>query len=82
MRTTLTLDDDVAASLQKLGRTRKQSFKSLVNDALRRGIGQMDAKPKRLKPFKVRPLSAGQCRLDNLDNIAEVLAYGEGEDFK
>ncbi|MGX6448547.1 ribbon-helix-helix domain-containing protein [Patulibacter sp. S7RM1-6] len=38
MRTTITLDDDVAARLRELQRERGASFKDVVNDALRRGI--------------------------------------------
>ncbi|GMU44067.1 MAG: ribbon-helix-helix protein, CopG family [Xanthomonadales bacterium] len=38
MRTTLTLDDDVVALLDRAGRERGQSFKQLVNDAIRRGL--------------------------------------------
>jgi Arc/MetJ family transcription regulator len=35
MRTTLTIDDDVAAELQRLRRTRDASLRHVVNDALR-----------------------------------------------
>ena len=38
MRTTLTLDDDVAAKLKSLTRKSGASFKDVVNDALRRGL--------------------------------------------
>jgi hypothetical protein len=37
MRTTLTLDDDVAAALERLRRSRRIGLKRLVNEALRRG---------------------------------------------
>jgi Ribbon-helix-helix protein, copG family len=38
MRTTLTLDDDVAAALERLRKSRDASLKDLVNEALRRGL--------------------------------------------
>ena len=38
MRTTLTLDDDVAALLQQAVRQTGRSFKEVVNDALRTGL--------------------------------------------
>ena len=41
MRTTLTLDDDVAAMLERLRKAREQSRKELVNEALRQGLKQM-----------------------------------------
>jgi hypothetical protein len=30
----------------------------------------------------VRPFPSGRCYLDNLDGVAEVLAWGEGDDFR
>jgi ribbon-helix-helix CopG family protein len=41
MRTTLTLDDDVAAILERLRKSRDASLKDLVNEALRRGLKDM-----------------------------------------
>jgi Arc/MetJ family transcription regulator len=38
MRTTLTIDDDVAAAFNRLRRADDKSLKELVNEALRRGI--------------------------------------------
>lgn len=38
MRTTLTIDDDVAALLQQAVRQTGRSFKEVVNDALRAGL--------------------------------------------
>ena len=38
MRTTLTLDDDVAAELQRRARETRRSFKCVVNEALRAGL--------------------------------------------
>ncbi len=40
MRTTITLDEDVAARLRRLTRERGISFKDAVNTALRAGLGQ------------------------------------------
>lgn len=39
MRTTVTLDADVVAALQRAARERGASFKSVLNDAVRRGLG-------------------------------------------
>ena len=52
MRTTLTLDDDVAAALERVRRDRDASLKDVVNDALRRGLNDMTARPKRREPFR------------------------------
>ena len=40
MRTTVTLDPDVAAKLQALARERGISFKQALNTTLRRGLGE------------------------------------------
>ena len=82
MRTTLTLDDDVAAELEQLRRASDQPFKQVVNDALRQGLRQMAAAPKgRRKPYRTRGLELGPARIP-LDNVAEALALAEGDDFK
>src|SRR5713101_2905138 len=47
MRTTLTIDNDVAVELERLRRVRDASLKDVVNDALRRGLREMAASPKR-----------------------------------
>ena len=82
MRTTLTIDDDVAAELEQLRRSRDASLKDLVNDALRRGLRDMTSPPKKPKPFRTRSMDLGRCLIGSLDNIAEVLAIAEGEDFR
>ena len=82
MRTTLTIDDDVAAELERLRQARKASLKEIVNEVLRQGLEQMTTPPKKRKPFRTRPMDLGRCLIDNLDNIAEVLAIAEGEDFR
>ena len=43
MRTTLTVDDDLSDKLMQLARETGQSFKSTVNMALRRGLGELAA---------------------------------------
>lgn len=81
MRTTLTLDDDVAAQLEQLRRKEHVKLRDLVNDALRRGLR---TRQQTAPPHKVvtRVFRTGRCLLPNLDDISEVLAYAEGEAFK
>jgi hypothetical protein len=81
MRTTLTLDDDVAAALERLQKKHDTSFKALVNDALRRGLREMN-EPKRQKPYRTRAMNLGPSKVGSLDKISEVLAIIEGEDYK
>ena len=82
MRTTLTLDDDVAALLKRLRRARGGGFKDLVNKALREGLKHMSSPPKKRRPFQTRSADLGRCLVGNVDNVAEVLAVAEGESYK
>lgn len=72
MRTTLTLDDDVAAQLEALRAKQDLSFKEAVNSALRRGLDEL-SRPKARKPFRIKPVDMGECRFANLDNVWDVL---------
>jgi hypothetical protein len=82
MRTTLTLDDDVAADLERLRKVRNVGLKDLVNDALRRGLKDLRSRPPLVEPFRTRSVSLGKIRLTNIDNIGEALAISEAESFK
>ena len=81
LRTTLSLDDDVATQLKRLRRVRNANLKDLVNEALRRGLREMSFPPKRPQPFRTRAFHMGKP-LINLDNVAEALVHVEGEDFR
>jgi Arc/MetJ family transcription regulator len=82
MRTTLTIDDDVAAELERLRRTRDASLKALVNEALRHGLRDMATPPKARKPFRTRSFDGGRLLVASIDNIGELLAEIEGEDSR
>jgi hypothetical protein len=82
MRTTLTIDDDIAVELERLRRTRDASLKDLVNDALRLGLRQMTERPKRKKPFRTRSFDGGRLLVASIDNIGELLAEIEGEWYR
>ncbi|NUM56319.1 MAG: DUF2191 domain-containing protein [Candidatus Hydrogenedentes bacterium] len=80
MRTTLTLDDDVAIELERLRRSRDASLKEVVNEALRMGLRQLSSPPpKNPKGPPTKSVDLGRCRFASLDNIGEVLAIAEGE---
>lgn len=83
MRTTLTLDDDVAVAVRRRAKETGSAFKRVVNEVLRAGlvvIGEREAtEPPRVA---VRTYQLGKPRIESLDNIAEVLAHAEGEDFR
>lgn len=75
MRTTLTLDDDVARLLNKEVRRSQTSFKQAVNHFLR--LGLMASKPRR-KPFVVKPWNLGPPPGLSFDNVEELLEALEG----
>lgn len=82
MRTTITLDDDVAATLERLRRSRDVGFKQIVNEALREGLKQLTARPRRRARYATRVVTLGRSRVGRLDNVAEALAVAEGEPFR
>ena len=82
MRTTLTIDADVAAVLERLRKARDASLKDLINEALRRGLRDMNQRPKGRKPFRTQSVDLGRMKIGSIDNIGEVLAVIEGEAFK
>lgn len=78
MRTTLTIDDDVAFRLKKAqDEDPSKPFKVLVNDVLRRGLQPNGATPKR-KEFKLITYPMGLRKDLNFDNIEELLDEIEG----
>jgi hypothetical protein len=82
MRTTLTIDDDVAVVLARLRKSRDASLKDLINEALRRGLRDMTRRPKARKPFRTRSVNLGPSKIGSLDKISEVLALVDGDDYK
>jgi hypothetical protein len=82
MRTTFTIDDDVAALLGRLRRDRNARLKDLVNEALRRGLAEMSAPAKQREPFRTRSVDLGRPRLADIDKIPEALAIVEGQAFR
>lgn len=73
MRTTVTLDEDVAALLNDEMKRTDRSFKQTLNDALRRGLRTA---AQNRKPFQVRPHSFGVkpgVDLDRLNQLADEL---------
>ena len=81
MRTTLTLDDDVAAKLKAEVRRSGNSFKQVVNDFLRRAITAPPPAPKQ-RPFPILVRDLGLRPGLSLDNIGELLEQIEGPLYK
>jgi plasmid stability protein len=78
MRTTLTLDDDVAAKLKAESRRSGRPFREVVNEILRRGLAGQPA-AKRRPAFKITARDLGDPKPGlSLDNVAELIEQVEG----
>ena len=80
MRTTLTLDDDVADSLREQARLLEKPFKQVVNEALRRGLSPV-AGESPAPSFRIVPIRSGlvpgvdPLRLNQLNDQLEAEAF-------
>ena len=80
MRTTLSLEPDVAARLRRLQDDRRLPLKQLVNDALRHGLEALETPPS--PPHReppTLPVSLGGSLLTEVDDVSGVLALAEGD---
>jgi hypothetical protein len=78
MRTTLTIDEDVAFGLKKVqDEDPQKSFKEIVNEVLRRGLRTKNGSSKK-KEFKLITYPIGLRKDLNFDNIEELLDQIEG----
>jgi hypothetical protein len=82
MRTTLTLEPDVAARLKAAVKSRRRPLKAVVNEALRAGLTALDQRPGARTPFRTTGFDLGPSLVGSLDNIEDVLARVEGERHK
>ena len=80
MRTTLTIDDDIADFLREQSRLREKSFKQVVNETLRQGMSPA-ANEKPRKPFKVKPLPGGYMQGVDPMNPKDFLNQLDDENY-
>ncbi|MDX1492852.1 MAG: hypothetical protein R3253_02170 [Longimicrobiales bacterium] len=79
MRTTLTLDPDVAARLESEMKRSGEGMKAVVNRALRYGLGMSD-KPAEPPPFRVEPHAFGVRPGTDLDRMNQLVDELEAEE--
>ncbi len=77
MRTTLTLDDDIASKLEAEARRSGRSFRTVVNETLRLGLVR-PARQASVAPFNVRAKDLGLRPGLSYDNVQELLDLAEG----
>lgn len=79
VRTTLTLDPDVAERIRREGLSGKRSRKEIINEALRRGL-QIGADLPRIERFEIKTFDSPFCpgvdpgKLNQLADELEVEA--------
>lgn len=81
MRTTLTIDADVAARLESEMKRSGEGMKAVVNRALRLGLG-MSGKPVEPAPFQVVPHAFGFTPGTDLDRLNQLVDELEAEEQK
>ena len=83
MRTTLTLDDDVATKLRALAHRRRVSFKEVVNAVLRRGLVAQESRSRSGHPFQVEAFRSAfrpgvdPLKLNQLSDELEARRFAE-----
>jgi len=80
MRTTVTLEPDVAARLKELAHKRRASFKATLNDVLRKGLAPQHDAP-RPPRFEVEPHSGGFRPGVDPGKLNQLVDQLEAEDF-
>jgi len=83
MRTTLTLDDDLAESLNRKARHSGRSFKEVVNAAIRRGLALGESPAENHgQTFVVHPQACGLMPGIDPLRFNQLLDQLEGEEFQ
>jgi hypothetical protein len=80
VRTTVTLDPDVAARLNRLAHRRQSSFKATLNEVLRRGLAAQE-RAASSAPFVVEPHAGGFRPGIDPGKLNQLIDQLEAEDF-
>lgn len=77
MRTTLTIDDDIAREIERRRRASGRGMKEEVNRILRAGL-LADERPAPRRRSRTRTLDVGPSLVGPLDDVSEVLDRLDG----
>ena len=81
MRTTLTIDDNIARQLKEIVHRSGKPFKTVVNEALRAGIEKRRIADV-TKPYRVKPVAMGNVQNPyNLDKALQLADHLEDEEI-
>jgi hypothetical protein len=81
VRTTLTLDEDIAAKLKAESRKTGRSFRDTVNACLRAGL-TLRKQGDSARPFRVKARDLGLRPGINIDKVSALLDELEGHEHK
>ena len=80
MRTTLTIDDNIARRLKEIALRSGKPFKTVVNEALRAGIENRRI-AEVTKPYRLKPAALGEVQGPyNLDKALQLADHLEDEE--
>jgi len=77
MRTTLTIEDDVAVRLERL-RSNGRTLKDVVNEALRAGLNALEGERQPARRDYTVAMDLGKPHIDNIDDVQDALDIAEG----
>jgi hypothetical protein len=79
MRTTLSLDEDVAVELRRIQQKSRLTWKEVVNTALRAGVGALEENERHRPPsVRTKSVRLGTPKLD-IANVHDALSLAEGD---
>ena len=84
MRTTLTIDDDIAVRLAEMRAEDGEHFKTILNRILRAGLASLSEEARRApsRPFSTKTYPS-KCLLPaDMASTHDMLAFAEGEDWR
>jgi hypothetical protein len=81
MRTTVTLEPDVAAALARLERAHGLSQKEVINTAIREFVQRRALRPAP-RVYRTPSVDVGRCLLGSIDDVADAIAIAEGDDHR
>jgi hypothetical protein len=80
MRTTLSLDDDVAADLRRIQSESGQTWKQVVNDVVRAGVAARRAGERQARRVRrTKSVRLGRPLVGDVTNVHDVLSIAEGD---
>ncbi len=79
MRTTVTLDPDVASAIERIRKSEGRRFKHVLNDALRLGLRELSGRQQERSPGSpTDPRDLGKA-LTEIADVSAAIALAEGE---